>query len=167
MAEIRCRNCGKKVDGKADLCLFCGKKVSGGGRGNLTGGRRRGFPIGVLLTIILLSCLCCVLGAQLEPVRSAAAALLPSRTGDGLTIPTDVPNPTATVAERRVVSTSTPTPIPVEPTKEKTATPESTQVADGLLPESGGGTSGPFLILALGGTLLLLGWFVHFTLRRA
>ncbi|MFL7795194.1 MAG: hypothetical protein AB8I69_23845 [Anaerolineae bacterium] len=66
-----------------------------------------------------------------------------------------------------MVSTSTPTPIPVKPTEGKTATPEGTPVTDGLLPESGGGTSGTFLILALGGTLLLLGWFVHFTFRHA
>lgn len=164
MAEIRCRNCGKRVDDKADLCLFCGKKVSGGRRGNLTGGRRRGFPVGVLITIILLSCLCCVLGAQLEFVRHAAAALLPARASEDLTIPTDVP--TATVVERRVTSTSTPTPVDTG-TLEGTSTPEGTPMAGGLLPESGGDASGLFLILVLGGMLLLLGWFTHPAFRQA
>lgn len=164
MAEIRCRKCGKRVDGKADLCLFCGKKVSGGGHGNLTGGRKRGFPIGVLLTIILLSCLCCVLGAQLEPVRNAAADLLP-RGAEGLTLPTDVSNPTATAADKRVVSTSTPTPPPTE-TPKATSTPEGTDVP--LLPKGGGSASGgPFLILALGGTLLLFGGCMCLAFRRA
>jgi hypothetical protein len=164
MAEIRCKNCGKKVNGKADFCLFCGKKISGGGRGNLTGGRRRGFPIGVLLTVLLLSCLCCVLGAQLEFVRHAAAALLPSQAGEDLTIPTEAPSPTPTVAAKRVTSTHTPT--PVEPAEEM-STPEGTPGTDvPLLPEGGGDASGSFVILAVGGTLLLLGWLMHVAFRH-
>jgi hypothetical protein len=166
MAEIRCRNCGKKVNGKADLCLFCGKKISGVGRGNLTGGRRRGFPLGILFTIMLLSCLCCVLGYQLEFVRNAAAGWLPSRAGEGLTLPTEVPNPTATVAEGRVTSTSTPTPISIEPTEDTSTS--GTPGTDGpLLPKSGGSASGSFVILALGGVLLLLGWSLHIAFRHA
>jgi hypothetical protein len=143
MGEVTCKNCGRKVSGKADLCLFCGKKVSGRGHGSLTGGRKRGFPLGILLTAILLSCLCCVLGAQLEPVRRATAAWLPYR--ESLTIPTDVPTPTPTAVVRKV-SAFTPVPADAE------------SGTGGLLPESGGDASGAFVVLALGGTLLLLGW---------
>jgi hypothetical protein len=147
MGEVACKKCGRKVSGKADLCLFCGKKIPGRGHGRLTGGRKRGFPLGILLTALLLSCLCCVLGAQLEPVRRATAAWLPYR--ESLTIPTDVPTPTPTAVVRRV---SAFTPIPID----ETSTPESG--TGGLLPESGGGASGNFVILVLGGALLLLGW---------
>ncbi len=143
MGDVACKNCGRKVSRKADLCLFCGKKVSGRGHGSLTGGRKRGFPLGILLTAILLSCLCCVLGAQLEPVRRATAAWLPYR--ESLTIPTDVPTPTPTAAVRKV-SAFTPVPADAE------------GGTGGLLPESGGDASGVFVVLALGGTLLLLGW---------
>jgi hypothetical protein len=150
MGEGACKNCGRKVSEKADLCLFCGKKVPGRGYGSLTGGRKRGFPLGILLTAILLSCLCCVLGAQLEPVRRATAAWLPYR--ESLALPTDVPTPTPTAVVRRV---SAFTPVPAD----DVSNPEGG--TGGLLPESGGGAGRVFVVLALGGALLLLGWLWH------
>jgi hypothetical protein len=164
MKEITCRNCKRKVNGQADLCLFCGKKLPGG-RGGLTGGRRRGFPVGIFLTIMLLSCLFCVLFAQLEPVRRAAAALLPSQPEEPLVIPTDVPAPTPAVVARK--APSSPPSVPDE-----TPVPTDTPSSDVLMPESGGRASEPFVVLALGGMLLILGlvWRARFeqgqTIRR-
>ena len=170
MQETECPKCGRRIKGRAELCLFCGTRIAGGKGG--TAGKGRKFPVWALVAGVILIFLCGVLATQSGALMNIATGLqnsfqaTMSPTSESLSppTPTQPPTPTLTPAPTYTLTpTHTPTPQST-PTPE--LTPTSTPTATGLLPATGGQAGWPSAWWALGVVVILFGWLRHYLKER-
>ncbi len=154
--DMECPHCGRKIRGKAELCLFCGTRIEGAESTGTAREKRRRLPVWILVIAVIAALVSCALVARSGALLGIANELqnfskaTPTPTRVTRTpIPTNTPMPTYTPPP-----TQTPTPE-ATPTPELTPTPTPTA---NLLPETGGGASWTFALWALGGAILLFGW---------
>lgn len=171
MQEIVCPDCGRKIRGKAELCLFCGKRLEGRGGGRAASTGRRGFALWALVASIVLVLLCCALTTQSGALSGIATRLQDLEVASIFTEATPTPTPPSTPTPTRTLTptqtptpeatstpepTSTPTPPPtLTPIYETTPTPTPPTT---LMPETGRAASWPHALWTLGGAMVLLGW---------
>lgn len=171
MQEIVCPDCGRKIKGQAELCLFCGKRLEGRGGGRAARKGGRGFTLWVLVAGIILVLSCYALTTRSGALSGIAARLQDFKVASIFAEATHTPTPTSPPTPTRTPTpTQTPTPEATstpEPTKTPTPPPTLTPIYETtptptppttLMPETGRPASWPYALWALGGAMVLLGW---------
>jgi hypothetical protein len=172
MQEIACPNCGRRIKGQAELCLFCGKRLDGAADGGEAAETRAGFPFWVLVVAGAMILLCCGLTAQSGAISgvttrlqdfAASASNLAEATHTLVPTNTPVPTPTSTPTPTPTPEpTSTPAPT-LTPTPEPTPTPTHESMPTPtpptpLLPDTGRTMGWRQAVWVIGMAMLLFGW---------